>query len=946
MSIFLQQQMRRRLVLATVAIMAGSVRATSFIPPGGTTTTVAAGDTKTIAAGEAFMVGRWNSVGAILNQTGGSITITGTWGTLGIGENPGGWGVYNMSGDAVFSATSLNGASASYSYNIVNQTGGSKMTMAGNAVASIGSLTFGSYGGSGRVELSGNASLTVGVMGYAGNYGFGSGYITFASGSTATLTITGKVLADYQAYVTAGSIRVDGVAQADFSKFQVSGNTLSLKVVPAKLAFTTQPGSGIAGSALTVQPVVKVQDAYGNTVATDTSTVTLSIGTNPGGGSLGGTFSRAAVAGVATFTDVSVSAAGSGYTLVAADGTLTSATSSTFNVSSAVGPPAKLAFTTQPGGGANHATWAQQPAVTLQDANGNTVTGTAQTVTLTIGNNPASGSLGGTTSVAVDLATGVATFSDLSIDKVGAGYTLVASGGPLTTATSGGFNITAGAAAKLAFKTQPGGGTAASAWLVQPEVWLQDAYDNTVTGTAQNVTLAIWNNAGPGGVLSGTATLAVNTGTGVATFTGLSIDKAGTGYTLTATGSSVSASPGTVVSAAFTIYPPRPTDVFTGGAYDGWDQRVLSAFRGLNVPTKLVFTTQPGNGSAGVALSVQPVVEVRDAADNVVLDDTSTVTIAIGTDPAGGSTLGGITQQVAVAGVATFSGLGIDKVGSGFTLVATDGMLTSATSSTFTVAAAFGPPAKLAFITQPGGGVNHAAWGQQPVVALQDADGNTVTGSAQVVSLAIQGNPAGGTLGGTTTASVNLGTGLATFSDLSIDKVGAGYTLVASGGAMTTATSSSFNITAGAAAKLAFTAQPGGAMSGWVWPAQPAVTLLDAYDNTVTGTVQNVTLAIQNNAGPGGVLGGTTTVAVNAGTGVATFGGLSIDKVGAGYTLTATGSTVSTSPGVVVSTAFDIADDLTIERFKGSSQDGWDRNAANIYRRVTALPGTTVLMFQ
>ena len=59
---------------------------------------------------------------------------------------------------------------------------------------------------------------------------------------------------------------------------------------------------------------------------------------------------------------------------------------------------------------------------------------------------------------------------------------------------------------------------------------------NTVTGTAQNVTLAIQNNAGPGGVLSGTPTVAVNTTTGVATFSGLSINKAGTGYTLTATG--------------------------------------------------------------------------------------------------------------------------------------------------------------------------------------------------------------------------------------------------------------------------------------------------------------------------------------------------------------------------------------------------------------------------
>ena len=80
----------------------------------------------------------------------------------------------------------------------------------------------------------------------------------------------------------------------------------------------------------------------------------------------------------------------------------------------------------------------------------------------------------------------------------------------------------------------------------------------------------------------------------------------------------------------------------------------------------------------------------------------------------------------------------------------------------------------------------------------------------------------------------------------------------------------------------------------------------DAYGNTVTGTAQTVTLAIPNNPAGDGVLSGTTNVAVNTGTGVATLQRLSIDKAGAGYTLTATGDTVSTTPGVVVSGGFDI----------------------------------------
>jgi len=200
----------------------------SFIPPKNTTTTVGKWYSYVIGSNQVFWIGRWNSAGAILNQTGGSITITGQYGNFGIGENPNGWGVYNMSGDAAFSATSLNGASSVYTFSIQGYNG-SKMTMTDNAVANIGSLTFGSYGGWGHVELSGNASLTAGKIGYAGNYTFGSGYITFATGSTATLTITGKGAADYQAYVAAGNIRIDG-ATATFSQFQVSsdGKTLSL----------------------------------------------------------------------------------------------------------------------------------------------------------------------------------------------------------------------------------------------------------------------------------------------------------------------------------------------------------------------------------------------------------------------------------------------------------------------------------------------------------------------------------------------------------------------------------------------------------------------------------------------------------------------------------------------------------------------------------------------
>jgi hypothetical protein len=73
--------------------------------------------------------------------------------------------------------------------------------------------------------------------------------------------------------------------------------------------------------------------------------VTLSIGTNPSGGTLTCTNgqTKAAVAGVATFSGCKIDKAGTGYTLVAAATGMTSATSTAFTVSL---PTATLTLTT------------------------------------------------------------------------------------------------------------------------------------------------------------------------------------------------------------------------------------------------------------------------------------------------------------------------------------------------------------------------------------------------------------------------------------------------------------------------------------------------------------------------------------------------------------------------------------------------------------------------
>src|SRR5213080_624194 len=113
----------------------------------------------------------------------------------------------------------------------------------------------------------------------------------------------------------------------------------------------------------------------------------------------------------------------------------------------------KLVFTVQPSNAAAGAVNTPAVQVAVQDAQGNTVTTATTSITLAIGTNPASGTLAGTKTVAA--ASGVATFSTLSLNLVGTGYTLTATATGLTGATSSAFNISAGAAAKLVFTVQP-----------------------------------------------------------------------------------------------------------------------------------------------------------------------------------------------------------------------------------------------------------------------------------------------------------------------------------------------------------------------------------------------------------------------------------------------------------------------------------------------------------
>jgi hypothetical protein len=107
---------------------------------------------------------------------------------------------------------------------------------------------------------------------------------------------------------------------------------------------------------------------------------------------------------------------------------------------------------------------------------------------------------------------------------------------------------------------------------------------------------------------------------------------------------------------------------------------------------RFVSTAQPANARIAQTITSQaytptgaPVaVEVIDAAGNRIATNDVAVTMAIGTN-AGGGTLSGTTTATTVNGVASFSSLGIDKAGAGYTLRASSASGASTTSTPFSI---------------------------------------------------------------------------------------------------------------------------------------------------------------------------------------------------------------------------------------------------------------------
>jgi hypothetical protein len=206
------------------------------------------------------------------------------------------------------------------------------------------------------------------------------------------------------------------------------------------------------------------------------------------------------------------------------------------------GAPAQLVFTTNPGDGETDTPLSTQPEVMIQDAQGNLVPDSTLAVMISIGANPVSGALAGTTTVAA--VNGVAQFTDLSIDVASANYTFIAAAVGLPQAESEFFTVSAGepnldSSNRLTFNLAPTGDQIAGGILdPQPQIVALNAQGDSVIPTNESVTLSVFSDSAcsvpqsttPNGKTSIFGATTLNMKDGVVSFKDVSLRLAGVVY--------------------------------------------------------------------------------------------------------------------------------------------------------------------------------------------------------------------------------------------------------------------------------------------------------------------------------------------------------------------------------------------------------------------------------
>ena len=310
--------------------------------------------------------------------------------------------------------------------------------------------------------------------------------------------------------------------------------------------------------------------------------------------------------------------------------------------------------------------------------------------------------------------------------------------------------------------------------------------------------------------------------------------------------------------------------------------------------TFVVVTAQPpGSVAAGSGFGLT--VAAEDSSGTVDSSFDGTVTVALDNNP-GGSVLGGTLTATAQNGVATFADLTLEKAGVGYMLRVSSTGLAGATTNAFDVTPL--AATQLVVTAQPPSSVT-VGLGFGLTVAAEDQFDNVDTNFGGSVTVALLNNPGGATLGGA--LSVTAQSGVATFSGLTLNVIGTGYTLQVSSNGLTGATTDAFNVYLATVYTVDLTSASG-AGSGNAGDLVYTIGLANAnttpggsiiqFDPTVFASPQTITLAntlvLSETAGPEVIDGpGASLVTVSGG------GAVEVFSVTSGVTASLTGLTIS-----------------------------------------------------
>ncbi len=310
------------------------------------------------------------------------------------------------------------------------------------------------------------------------------------------------------------------------------------------LVVTAQPPPTISAPGTGFGLTVSAEDPTGHLDPTFQGTITLALGHNPSGASLGGTVSVKAIHGQASFSGLTLDQAGQGVTILAGNATLgATVTTAPFAVTSPSAATHLVVTSQPPSSVASGSGFGLM--VSAEDGSNHVDPNYSGPVTIALANDPASGSLGGTLTAMA--SHGVATFAGLSLDKAAPGYSLSATAAGLASATSSAITVTSAAASQLVVTLQPPSSLASNGSFGLT-ISAEDAAGNVDPNFVGTVSLAL--ATGPTGASLG-GTLMAMASAGSATFAGLSLDKAGSGYSLQATASGLASA----TTASFVVTP-------------------------------------------------------------------------------------------------------------------------------------------------------------------------------------------------------------------------------------------------------------------------------------------------------------------------------------------------------------------------------------------------------